>query len=204
MHSASGLVRLGLTGGIGSGKSTVASMLGALGAGTIDADAISRQTTEKGGSAIARIREVFGDEYITDGALSRERMRLRIFSNPSARAQLEAIVHPLVGAEMMRQIERAKQAGFRVLVYDIPLLLESGRWRSQLDHVWVVDCTVETQIRRVVKRNGLGEEAVQQIIAAQAPRGARLAAADAVVFNDAVTIEQLHTEIGQLANTLGL
>ncbi len=204
MQRLSRLFKLGLTGGIGSGKSTVATCLNTLGARTIDADTISRQTTAAGGSAISAIRQLFGEQYISDGSLDRDRMRQAIFSAPSARAQLEAIVHPLVGAEIARQTQQAADSGCRVLVFDIPLLVESGRWRGQLDQICVIDCSVATQITRVMNRSGFSADAVQQVIDAQAPRRARLAAADTVIFNDGISIQQLHTEVQQLANTLGL
>ncbi len=197
-------MKLGLTGGIGSGKSTVASFLNMLGARTIDADVISRQTTIAGGSALTAIRQLFGEKYILDGALDKDRMRQAIFADPAARAQLEAIVHPLVGAEIARQTQQATDGNCQILVFDIPLLVESGRWRMQLDHIWVIDCTVDTQITRVMNRSGFSATGVQQIIAAQAPRHARLSAADAVVFNDGLTLEQLQTVVHRLANTLGL
>ena len=166
--------RIGLTGGIGSGKSTVLGMLQALGAAAIDADAISRATTAAGGAAIPRIAQVFGPEFVTaDGALDRGRMRERAYAHPEARRELEQIIHPLVGEEIARQVDAALAAGARCIVYDIPLLVESGRWRQQLDRVLVVDCEPETQVARVVARSGLAPDEVRAIIAAQAPRALR-------------------------------
>src|SRR5207253_6134878 len=185
-------LRVGLTGGIGSGKSTVLAMLAQLGATAIDADAISRSTTAAGGAAIAEISRVFGADFITpQGALHRERMREHTFSNPQARKQLEAIVHPLVGAESARQVDAALAAGAKCIVFDIPLLVESGRWRQQVDRVLVIDCSVQTQVARVMQRSGLGEAEVRAIIAAQATRGERLAAADLVICNEGLSMEQL-------------
>jgi dephospho-CoA kinase len=199
------MLRIGLTGGIGSGKSTVLAMLAELGATAIDADAISRSTTASGGAAIAEISRVFGADFITpEGALHRERMREHTFSNPDARRQLEAIIHPLVSAESARQVEAALRAGARCVVFDIPLLVESGRWRRQVDRVLVVDCRVETQVARVMQRSALSEEAVLAIIAAQAPREERLAAADAVICNDGLSLEELAHEVKQVAAGFGL
>lgn len=198
-------LRIGLTGGIGSGKSTVLAMLAQLGAAAIDADAISRGTTAAGGAAIAEIARVFGKDFITpEGALHRERMRERTFSDPEARKQLEAIIHPLVGAESSRQVDAAIAAGAKCIVFDIPLLVESGRWRRQVDRVLVVDCAVETQVARVMQRSGLAEDAVRAIIAAQATREERLAAADAVICNDGLSLEELADEVKQVAAGFGL
>ena len=192
-------VRIGLTGGIGSGKSTVAQMLAERGAAIIDADAISRASTAAGGSAIAAIAEQFGADFITaEGALDRERMRAHVFAHPSARQQLEAIIHPRVAQETRRQAEVAQAEGHRVLVFDVPLLVESGRWRSALDRVLVVDCLPETQITRVMARSGWTREAVLAVLAAQASRAQRLAAADWVIFNDGLSLEALRHEVQQL------
>ena len=192
-------VRIGLTGGIGSGKSTVAQMLADRGAAIIDADAISRACTATGGSAIAAIAEQFGADFITaDGALDRDRMRAHVFAHPPARQQLEAIIHPRVATETRRQADAAQARGHRVLVFDVPLLVESGRWRSALDRVLVVDCWPKTQIARVMARNGWTREAVQAVLAAQASRAQRLAAADWVIFNDGLTLDGLRHEVQQL------
>ena len=197
--------RIGLTGGIGSGKSTVRGILQALGAAAIDADAISRATTAAGGAAIPRIARVFGPEFVTaDGALDRGRMRERAYAHPEARRELEQIIHPLVGEEIARQVDAALAAGARCIVYDIPLLVESGRWRQQLDRVLVVDCEPETQVARVVARSGLAPDEVRAIIAAQAPRALRLAAADLVICNEGLTLEALRHEVEQAARSFGL
>ena len=197
--------RIGLTGGIGSGKSTVLAMLQALGAAAIDADAISRATTAAGGAAIPRIAQVFGPEFVTaDGALDRVRMRERAYAHPEARRELEQIIHPLVGEEIARQVDAALAAGARCIVFDIPLRVESGRWRPQLDRVLVVDCEPETQVARVVARSGLAPDEVRAIIAAQAPRALRLAAADLVICNEGLTLEALRHEVEQAARSFGL
>lgn len=199
------MIRIGLTGGIGSGKSTVLQMLQQLGAVVVDADAISRATTATGGAAINSIRQRFGADFIgADGALDRERMRAHVYAHPAARRELEAIVHPLVGAESERQVQAALAAGARSIVFDIPLLVESGRWRRQVDRVVVVDCTPATQVARVQARSGLTAAEVEAIIAAQAPRGLRLAAADTVIFNDGLTLAQLRAEVERAARTFGL
>jgi dephospho-CoA kinase len=197
--------RIGLTGGIGSGKSTVLAMLQALGAAAIDADAISRATTAPGGAAIPGIRARFGADFVTaDGALDRGRMRERAYAQPEARRELEQIIHPLVGEEVARQADAALAAGARCIVFDIPLLVESGRWRQQVDRVLVVDCSPETQVARVVARSGLAPDEVRAIIAAQAPRALRLAAADLVICNEGLTLEALRYEVEQAARSFGL
>lgn len=198
-------VRLGLTGGIGSGKSTVATLLAQLGAALIDADAISRNTTAPGGSAIAPIAEAFGPGFIgADGTLNRDRLRDLVYADTGARKRLEAIVHPLVGQEITRQTGVALLAGKTCIVFDIPLLVESSRWRHNLHQVLVVDCRPETQIERVMARSGLTREAVGKIIATQASRTMRLHAADFVLHNDQISLAQLRSEIAQLAGQIGL
>lgn len=199
------VLRIGLTGGIGSGKSTVAALLAELGAAVIDADAISRQTTAAGGAAIAAIRREFGAEFITaDGALDRERMRARVFADPAARRRLETIVHPLVAAETARQTQAAIDAGRRCLVYDVPLLVESAHWRGRVDQVLVVDCETETQIERTMRRSGLARAAVEDIVAAQASRLQRLHAADAVIYNDGIPLDGLKRLAQETARRFGL
>lgn len=198
-------VRIGLTGGIGSGKSTVLAMLQELGATAIDADAISRATTAPGGAAIPLIAQKFGADFIgPEGALDRARMRERAYAHPEARRELEQIIHPLVGQESARQVEAALAAGARCIVFDIPLLVESGRWRRQVDRVLVVDCEPETQVARVTARSGLSPDEVRAIIAAQAPRALRLAAADLVICNEGLTLEALRYEVEQAARSFGL
>ncbi len=200
------LWRIGLTGGIGSGKSTVAAMLADLGAAVIDADALSRSLTAAGGRAIDAIRTRFGPEMVgADGAMDRQAMRQRVFSDPQARQQLEAILHPLVGQLSREQAQAAVQAGHRCLVHDVPLLVESGeRWRSQVDRVLVVDCDNATQRERVVARNGLTGPEVDRIIAQQATRLQRLACADLVIFNQGLSLEALRQQVGEAARHFGL
>jgi len=197
--------RLGLTGGIGSGKSTVAAMLADLGATVIDADAIARAVTAPGGAAIAPIRAHFGDHFISpDGALDRAAMRHLAFADAGAKQQLEAIVHPLVQQETWRQAALEQAAGCPCLVFDIPLLVESNHWRQQVDQVLVVDCTPETQIARVMARSALDRAAVEAIIAAQASRARRLQAADIVILNEGISLSVLRAQVAGLAAGFGL
>ena len=198
--------RIGLTGGIGSGKSTVAAMLADLGAAVIDADALSRSLTAAGGRAIDAIRTRFGPDMVgADGAMDRQAMRQRVFSDPQARQQLEAILHPLVGQLGREQAQAAVQAGHRCLVHDVPLLVESGaRWRSQVDRVLVVDCDNATQRERVVARSGLTGPEVERIIAQQATRLQRLACADLVIFNQGLSLEALREQVREAARHFGL
>jgi dephospho-CoA kinase len=206
MHRATR--RIGLTGGIGSGKSTVARLLVACGAVLVDADAIARQVTAAGGAAVKEIASQFGDQVITaEGAMDRDRMRQLAFNDPAARQRLEDIIHPLVRQETMRQSEQAVKAamgGGACIVFDIPLLVESGRWRQQVDHVLVVDCSEATQIARVMARNGWTREAVEKIMAGQASRAQRLAAADSCIYNDGLSLEALDLLVRQLASRFGL
>jgi dephospho-CoA kinase len=199
------LLRLGLTGGIGSGKSTVARMLADRGAAVLDADAMSRATTQSGGSAIAPIARAFGDGFIApDGSLDRQRMRDRVFAHPEARARLEEIIHPLVSQAMQQQSAAALAAGSRCLVHDVPLLVESGRWRQTLDRVLVVDCSEDTQRRRVRDRNQWDDATITAVIASQSPRLKRLAAADIVLFNDGDSLEVLARQVDALTTWFGL
>ena len=199
-------LRLGLTGGIGSGKSTVAGILARAGAAVMDADAISRSLTQPGGRAIPAILAEFGEKLINaDGAMDREVMRTLVFSNPSSKRQLEAIVHPLVGQVLQEQSKAALAAGHACLVYDVPLLVESGdRWRRQVDWVCVVDCAVETQIQRVMARNQLGRADIERIISQQASRQQRLASADAVIFNEGIDLAQLEHLVHEMMGRFGL
>ena len=193
------MLRLGLTGGIGSGKSTVAKMLVEHGATLIDADDISRATTASGGSAITSIAAQFGLGAINaDGSMNRDAMRQRVFAVPNARQQLEAIIHPLVSSESARQTEAARKAGCALLVLDIPLLVEFSRLRNQLDRVLVVDCEVATQISRVMQRSGWTQALVENVIASQATRTQRLAAADVVIYNNALTLDDLAVQVREI------
>ena len=199
------MIRLGLTGGIGSGKSTVAALLAECGAAVIDADAISRQLTAPGGLAIAAITQQFGPIFITpDGALDRDRMRALAYADPGARKQLESIIHPLVGLQVQAQSAEAQSCGRRCAVFDIPLLVESAHWRQKVDRVLVVDCSSEVQCHRVMARSQLTRAEVEAIVASQATRQRRLAAADVVIFNEQLSLTQLAIEVKRLAPVFGL
>ena len=189
-------LRIGLTGGIGSGKSTVAALLVAHGASLIDTDAIAREITQPGGIAIAAIRKAFGAEALdAAGGLDRAAMRSRAFADPLVKRRLEAILHPLIGIETQR---RADAAGAAVRVFDVPLFAESAHWRGRVDRVLVVDCPQATQIERVGARSGLKRDAVLAIIAQQATRSRRRACADAVIHNDAISIDELDRHVAAL------
>ena len=188
---------IGLTGGIGSGKTTVADMFAARGVPIIDTDLIAHQITAPGGVAMPLIESTFGPEYVAaDGSLDRARMRTRVFSDNAAKAQLESITHPLIRAESERQ-RNAAQGAYHIVV--VPLLIEAGERASKVERILVVDCPVDTQIERVIRRNGFTRDQVLAIIARQATREARLTAADDVVVNDsAATLETLQREVNAL------
>jgi len=187
-----GFKRIGLTGGIGSGKSTFGSLLVDRGFAYIDADAISRQLTSIGGAALSHIRQVFGEDFIApDGSMDRNKMRALIFAQPQAKVQLQDILHPLVRAAMAEQEARLMSAGKPWVILDIPLLVESASWQQQLDGVLVVDCSEDRQIARVMARNGWTREEVQAVMSAQASRQERLAAATWVIDNDSDDMQAL-------------
>ncbi|MEN9483419.1 MAG: hypothetical protein RJB37_1299 [Pseudomonadota bacterium] len=189
--------RVGLTGGIGSGKSTVCRMLRDLGAWIVDTDAIAHRLTAPGGRALPAIAAQFGAEVIADnGAMDRTRMRERVFADPAQRRALEAILHPMIGEDTRAEAAAAPQGA--IVVFDVPLLVESGRWRDQVDRILVVDCPVETQIARVMQRNGWTADAVQRIIDQQASRAQRLAVADDVIVNDGLELEELAAEVRRI------
>lgn len=183
---------LGLTGGIGSGKSTAAAMLQSLGATLVDADAISRSTTASGGRAMEDIRKVFGDAFVgSTGALDRLKMRELVFTDTLAKKKLENITHPLIKTIMQEQIAAATTDW---VVLDLPLLAERtsfAGWKPLLDLVCVVDCDERTQIERVMARSQMSESAVRAVMANQASRGARLAIADVVIANETLGLDAL-------------
>lgn len=188
-------LRIGLTGGIGSGKSTVAARLAAHGATVVDTDAISRALTAPGGAALPEIAQAFGPRMLTaDGALDRDRMRALVFTDADARKRLEAILHPRIGAEALRQAA----AGGPVVVFDVPLLAESGHWRARVDRILVVDCPEDIQARRVAQRPGWDEATARRVIAQQAPRARRRAIADAVLANGDRPLARLHDDVDRL------
>ncbi len=188
--------RLGLTGGIGSGKSTVASCLVKCGATLIDTDAIARAITAPAGLAMPAVMAEFGGDIVdASGALDRARMRQRVFADTSARHRLESILHPLIGSEALRQ---ASLANTEVVVFDVPLLSESSPWRARCERIVVVDCSEEVQLQRVTARSGWSEAQVRSVIAQQSSRARRRAIADAVIDNEALTLVALAREVSQL------
>lgn len=174
---------VGLTGGIGSGKSTVADLFVGQGAELVDTDAIAHELTCPGGAAMPQLIAAFGNDVLRpDGAMDRAAVRRLVFSDPSAKSRLEGILHPLI-----RQIsaERCREAKSPYVILAVPLLVESGTYRERCDRIVVVDCPENLQIERVMARNGLARDEVLAIMAAQATRQQRLAVADDVVINDA-------------------
>ncbi|KRC84851.1 Dephospho-CoA kinase [compost metagenome] len=204
------MFKIGLTGGIGSGKSRVADMLAEWGASLVDTDEIARSLTAAQGAAMPAIEREFGPQALTpDGALNRDWMRGQAFADPRVRLRLEAVLHPVIGRETERQAAAAKGS---YLVFVVPLLVESlARWRSRVDRICVVDCDPETQVARVQQRSGLTESDIRRIMAAQAARADRLEAADDVIVNDASTSPEqlrvralsLHDRWLALASTTG-
>jgi len=189
---------IGLTGGIGSGKSTVAAMLVDCGAALVDTDAIARSLTALGGAALPALAAEFGPQVIgADGALDRDRMRKLAFSDPGAKARLESVLHPMIGERARAQ---AAAAGARTVVFDVPLLTESSHWRARVDRILVVDSSEATQVQRVVQRSGWMQDAVRHVISQQATRAARRAIADAVICNDGLTLQALREEVRAVWN----
>lgn len=191
------LYKIGLTGGIGSGKSRVADLLEDWGATVIDTDAIAHELTAAGGAAMPAIEQAFGPTVIAqDGSLDRAAMRQHAFTDPKARKQLEGILHPMI-AEVTKR--RASEASGYYLVFVVPLLIESGRWKARVDRVCVVDADPATQIARVQARSGLTVEGIERIMAVQASRQERLAQADDVICNDGnTTLAELEQRTRQL------
>lgn len=188
---------VGLTGGIGSGKSAVGECFVRRGVPLIDTDLIARELTAAGGAALPAIRKAFGDGILAaDGTLDRAAMRAMVFSDRGARARLERILHPLIRAESDSRCAAAA-AGAPYVVVAVPLLVESGMWQNRVDRVLVVDCAETTQLARVMKRSGLSADEVRAIISAQAPRARRLAAADDVLHNDG-DLAEIDPRVGTL------
>ena len=193
---------VGLTGGIGSGKTVVSDRLGALGAGIIDTDVIAHQITASNGIAMAQIRKQFGDDFVdSSGALDRGKMRALVFANPLARKTLEAITHPLIRQETVKQASQLASKGAPYLVFVVPLLIESGSWQGLIDHLVVVDCPVEAQITRVMQRSNLPRAEVEKILQAQTSRVERLRYADTVIENQG-DLDQLTAQVDQLHQKL--
>lgn len=186
---------VGITGGVGSGKSAAADRFAALGADVIDTDVIAHELTAPGGAAIEAIRAEFGADVInSEGALDRKAMRDLAFSDPQARRRLEAILHPAIRAECERRIGGSTAP---YVVLGVPLLVESATYRERCDRVCVVDCPEEVQIERVMLRNGFEEAQVRAIMAAQASREQRLAVADDVIDNS-TSLAALHAQVDRL------
>lgn len=187
--------RIGLTGGIGSGKSTFGAMLSARGFALIDADAVSRELTGVGGLAIAKVREAFGNSSIAlDGSMDRDQMRTLVFSHPEAKARLETILHPLIRATIAEKLTAFKDKGEPLAILDIPLLVESSQWQGQLDGIIVVDCSEARQLSRIMARNGWTQAQTKAVIAAQASRQERLAVANWVIDNDSDDLSALQKQ----------
>jgi len=176
---------VGLTGGIGSGKSAAAGAFAALGAAIVDTDSIAHALTAPDGAALPALRAAFGTEVFTpDGQLDRATLRRLVFAEPAARTRLENMLHPLIRAEAESQLCRLATADFSYIVLVVPLLAETCGWRDCIDRIVVVDCPEEMQIQRVMARNAYSRAEVEAIMAAQAPRAARLAIANDVIVND--------------------
>lgn len=177
---------IGLTGGIGSGKSTVAQLFAKRGAAIVDTDRIARQLTAPNGIAIPAIRAAFGADFVdASGAMDRAKMRAAVFADPSAKTRLESILHPLIRQESERAARELTVMGQApYVIFDVPLLLESAHWLARVSRVLVVDCPEELQISRVMTRNGMSREQVLAIMATQASRADRLAKADDILVND--------------------
>lgn len=192
-----GRLAIGLTGGIGCGKSTVAKLFAQYGASIIDTDNIAHALTAPGGRAIPAIATAFGEAFIqADGALDRAHMRTNIFSNPAEKRRLEEILHPMIGKECVLQ---AQQATGSYLIFDVPLLTESQQWQQNVERILVVDCPQELQITRVMARSNLTEQQVLAIIANQASRERRLQLANDVIDNRG-NLAQLQSQVNCLHN----
>lgn len=183
---------VGLTGGIGSGKSAAADEFAKLGAAVVDTDAIAHELTRAGGAAIGGVRRVLGDEFIdAAGAMDRAKVRARVFSDSAARARLEDLLHPMIRAESARRIAAATSP---YVVHVVPLLVESPDYRQRVQRVLVVDCPPAVQKARVSQRSGLAADEIDRIIGAQLPRATRLAAADDVIDNSG-SLDALHKQV---------
>ncbi|HEX9183097.1 MAG TPA: dephospho-CoA kinase [Burkholderiales bacterium] len=186
---------VGLTGGIGSGKSAAAEEFDRLGATVVDTDAIAHELTQAGGAAMPEVRRLFGADFVdAHGAMDRARMRALAFRDPTARRRLEALLHPLIRAESERRIAAA---GGAYVIHVVPLLVESRDYRQRVSRVLVVDCPEDLQIARVRQRSSLADDEIQRIVRSQASREERLAAADDVIDNSG-TLDALHKQVRAL------
>jgi len=186
---------VGLTGGIGSGKSAAAEEFGRLGATVVDTDAIAHELTQAGGAAVPQVRRLFGEDYVdAQGAMDRAKMRALAFRDPGARKKLEQLLHPLIRAESDRRIAAASGA---YVIHVVPLLVESRDYRQRISRVLVVDCPEDLQVERVRQRSGLADEEIRRILRSQASREARLAAADDIIDNSG-SLDALHKQVRDL------
>ena len=186
---------IGLTGGIGSGKSAAAEEFGRLGATVVDTDAIAHELTQAGGAAVPQVRRLFGEDYVdAQGAMDRAKMRALAFRDPGARKKLEQLLHPLIRAESDRRIAAASGA---YVIHVVPLLVESRDYRQRISRVLVVDCPEDLQVERVRQRSGLADEEIRRILRSQASREARLAAADDIIDNSG-SLDALHKQVRDL------
>lgn len=198
-------LKIGVTGGIACGKSTVAGYLVKLGGGLVDADFTYYNITKPGSSALEKLSMAFGPRIVrADGGLDREYLRTLVFSDPKQRKRLEDVTHPLIREEMNRSATELTKCGAAFLIYDIPLLAESAHWRGALDSVLVVDCPQEFQIGRILARNAWPLETIKKVVAAQATRESRLKCADYVLFNHDVSFHTLGESVGEFALKFGL
>jgi dephospho-CoA kinase len=192
---------VGLTGGVGSGKSTIGTMLSDRGAALVDADLIAHQLTSAGGAAVEALRDAFGAEAIaSDGSLDRAYMRARVFSDAALRAQLESLLHPMIRAAMRERAAKLAAEGAPYVVFVVPLLVETGNWGSYVDRVLLIDCSEATQLTRLRARAGIDEMTARKIIAVQATRQERLAVADDVLLNEA-PLDQIGHKVERLHRT---
>lgn len=196
---------IGITGGIGSGKSTVAKILAQLHAHIVDADKIAHACTSNNGAAVESIRQNFGDSYVdAHGNMRRDAMRALVFQDKQAKNTLESIVHPIVLKQIQAQADAAERAGVSIIIYELPLLVESEHWHKRLHKVWVVESDHETQIQRCIQRNQLSRPQIEAILKQQASNNERRNIADAVVINGANTdINQLSAQIHALIADFG-
>jgi len=186
---------VGLTGGIGSGKSAAADEFGKLGATVVDTDAIAHELTKAGGAAMPQVRRLFGEDYAdAQGAMDRAKMRALAFRDPGARQKLEQLLHPLIRAESQRRIAAARGA---YVIHVVPLLVESRDYRQRVSRVLVVDCPEDVQLERVRQRSRLSEEEIRRIMRSQASREDRLAAADDIIDNSG-SLDALHKQVREL------
>jgi dephospho-CoA kinase len=209
-HTSNAPFVVGLTGGIGSGKTAVSDTFAELGAAIVDTDRIAHALTGPRGAAMAAIEAAFGSGIVaSDGSLDRAGMRRRAFADPGERKRLEAILHPMIGEHAAEQTHAAATAGAPYVIQVIPLLVESGRARERFERIAVVDCDTEVQIMRVMKRSGLARADVEAIMCAQATRQARLAVADDVIDNGGSLasmrsqVQALHARYCELAKRHG-